>query len=471
MKINQNMAAVVANFRLIQTENRLAASMERLSSGYKINSAEDNPAGMAISNKMRAQIDALDQAEANAADGISVLQIADGALNETESMLQRMRELCVQAANGTNSLDDRKAIQKEIDELEKEVARIASDTEYNTKTLLDGSSDVRSYADHATRLYISDTVTPQNYTVEVTQPSQPAATAFPDMTSTTPIGVGGVISVNDVTVDVSANMTYAELYTSLRDAAEQGGCYLQENGTLSTIRTGSAAEMKVTASNEALANVFAGANTVVYDLEQEEFIVYSGAGKDAEVNLGAGFPSTATYSSQGDRIKITDLNGFSMDFLAESGYGGVDETSGDVRTIEIEVTDIGSMTIQIGANQYQTMDIRIPEISAKSLYLDTIDVTIKNGPEEAMVTLDEAIAKVSEVRSRIGAFQNRLEYATSSLATTQENMTAAYSQLLDTDMAEEMTEYTQQNVLDQAAISVLSQANDIPQQVLSLLQR
>ncbi len=462
MKINQNMAAVVANFRLLTTENRLAASMERLSSGYKINSAGDNPAGIAISNKMRAQIDALDQAEANAADGVSVLQIADGALNETTSMIQRMRELCVQAANGTNSLDDRKAIQKEIDELEKEVDRIASDTEYNTKTLLDGSSDVRSYSDHATRLYVSDTVTPGIYSMEIIQPSEPAIAILPDMTAATQIGAGGVLSVNDVTVDVSANMTYADLYASLRDAAELGGCYLQGNGTLSTIRTGSAAELKVAASNEALARIFSKGGPVVYDLEQKEFVVFSGAGKDAEVKLGDGYPSTATYSSKGDKIKVTDLNGFSIDFLAEAGYKG---------KLDIEVTDIGSMTIQIGANQYQTMDIRIPEISAESLYLDTIDVTVKNGSEEAMVVLDEALAKVSEVRSRIGAFQNRLEYATSSLAATHENMTAAYSQILDTDMAEEMTEYTQQNVLDQAAISVLSQANDIPQQVLSLLQR
>jgi flagellin len=139
-------------------------------------------------------------------------------------------------------------------------------------------------------------------------------------------------------------------------------------------------------------------------------------------------------------------------------------------TIELEVTDIGGMTIQVGANQYQTMDIRIPETSSESLYLDTINVVEYQGPENAMVTLDEAIATLNETRSRIGAFQNRLEYASNSLAETTEDMTSAYSTLLDTDMAEEMTTYTQANVLEQASISVLSQANDIPQTVLSLLQ-
>ena len=138
MKINRNMSAVITNKQLLRTENKLSKSMERLSSGYKINRAGDNPAGMAISNKMKAQIDALDQAESNASDGESVLRIADGALNEVSSILQRIRELSVQAANGTNSYSDRKSMQDEIDKLTEEVDRISSDTEYNTKTLLDG---------------------------------------------------------------------------------------------------------------------------------------------------------------------------------------------------------------------------------------------------------------------------------------------------------------------------------------------
>ena len=167
MHINRNMSAVITNRQLLRTENKLTASMERLSSGLKINHASDNPAGVAISNKMKAQIDALDQAEANAADGVSVLQIADGALHEVSSILQRMRELSVQAANGTNSYDDRAVIQAEIDELQKEIDRISADTEYNTKNLLDGSSDVRVYADEASRFYVTETVDPGTYMVNI----------------------------------------------------------------------------------------------------------------------------------------------------------------------------------------------------------------------------------------------------------------------------------------------------------------
>ena len=134
------------------------------------------------------------------------------------------------------------------------------------------------------------------------------------------------------------------------------------------------------------------------------------------------------------------------------------------------MTEIGALSIQLGANQYQDMDVRIPEVSSKSLYLDTINVMAEGGTDKALVTMDKAIAKLSSIRSGIGAYTNRLEYAQASLAESQEDVTSAYSGLMDTDMAEEMTEYTQRNVLEQAAISVLSQANDLPQQVLSLLQ-
>lgn len=138
--------------------------------------------------------------------------------------------------------------------------------------------------------------------------------------------------------------------------------------------------------------------------------------------------------------------------------------------VNVKVTDIGAMTIQMGANQYQDMDIRIPAVSAKSLYLDKVDVTVSGGADRALGTLDKAIDRLNDVRARIGAFTNRLEYAERSLDAAGEDMTSAYSNILDTDMAGEMVEYTQQNVLEQASISVLAQANDLPQQVLSLLQ-
>jgi flagellin len=198
------------------------------------------------------------------------------------------------------------------------------------------------------------------------------------------------------------------------------------------------------------------------------------SGEDAKVSFPtdsdvSGFSSSATVRADGNRITVTDFNGFSIDFLLDSDF---DTTTPDAvnGNFKLEVTDIGAMTIQTGGNQYQTMNISIPEVSADTLYLDTVDVTVSGGGDRAIATLDDAMARLSEVRSRIGAFQNRLEYAQTSLAESQEDMTSAYSGLMDTDMATEMVEYTQQNVLEQAATSVLSQANDIPQMVLSMLQ-
>ena len=164
------------------------------------------------------------------------------------------------------------------------------------------------------------------------------------------------------------------------------------------------------------------------------------------------------------------VGGYRFIVVEKAGTTALMDYDKSVFEVEIDVTDIGSLTIQVGANEYQTMDVRIDEISAYTLYLDTVDIAIENGADRAMGTLDEAIAKVSAARSRIGAFQNRLEYAETSLESSVENITAAYSGLLDTDMAEEMSEYTQQNILNQAAISVLSQANELPQQILSMLQ-
>lgn len=483
MKINRNMSAVTTNRQLLRTENKLSLSMERLSSGYKINKAGDNPAGMAISHKMRAQINGLDQAESNADDGQSVLRIADGALNEVSNMLQRMRELSVQAANGTNSYSDRQSIQDEIDQLTQEVDRISKNTEYNEKTLLDGSANTRvyvtgahadgtSYSRSATRLDVSEQVLPGDYKITVTDLATPA-TSLLDMSAA---NTEGKIDINGVSVEYKPGMDMETFYQNLRDAAEQAGYTVKaaedadNNLTgafeISSNNKGSAEELKITVSEKLAEDIGMNADlSAKQDAETKSWSVLT-SGLDAKISItgDSGFADSATYSAQGNRIKITDNGGFSMDFLL-----GEDAEAGD--TLTFDVTDIGAMSIQIGANQYQDMDVRIPEVSAESLYLETVDVAVEGGADKALVTLDEAIAKLGSVRSGIGAYTNRLEYATASLAETQEDMTTAYSGIMDTDMAEEMTEYTQQNVLEQAAMSVLSQANDLPQQVLSLLQK
>ena len=231
MKINANMSALITNKQLLRIENNMTASMERLSSGLKLNHAKDNPAGMAISKKMRTQIAGLDRASENASDGISAIHIADGALNETSSILQRMRELSVQAANDTNNLEDRRAIQQEIDSLKEEVTRISKNTEYNELPLLDGSLDARVYAKNVSRISISDAVTAGNYKLTVDTAAKKAQTAGAaaalDLNdATTEIGVEGTVSVNGYSVAIEASDTSAEVYEKLREAAEIGSTSL-----------------------------------------------------------------------------------------------------------------------------------------------------------------------------------------------------------------------------------------------------
>lgn len=560
MQINRNMSAVIANNQLLGIEGKLSASIERLSSGLKINRASDNPAGMAISNKMKAQIDALDQAEANAADGISVVQIADGALSEVSSILQRMRELSVQAATGTNSYNDRVSMQDEIAELRKEVDRISSDTEYNTKKLLDGSSDVRIYGENGSRFQVSDAVEAQIYSVNVESMGAQATVVLDYEVPQE----SGLITINGVSAEVTAGIDKESYLESIRNAAAEAGCsvkisddntkleivsdYYGYDETISCTITSKLAETLGVGANadstyvinestfrfpaedipqdgciiihdkkinvtqgmtadeyfekiqiaakelgfDASIDQATGELVVKADIGKTEFSFsnaiadawnvtadYNGeyqidtTGKDAVVKIpenvkAAGFTGTTSVECDGNRVLITDNNGFSIDFLLNENYQPVaDAENGN---FEIEVTDIGTLTIQIGANEYQTMDVKISEISAETLYLDQVDVAVAKGADRAMNILDEAIASVSATRSRIGAFQNRLEYAQTSLASSVENITEAYSALIDTDMAEEMTEYTQQNILNQAAISVLSQANELPQQILSMLQ-
>ena len=468
------MSAVVANNQLLGIEERLSASIERLSSGLKINRASDNPAGMAISNKMKAQIDALDQAEANAADGISVVQIADGALNEVSSILQRIRELSVQAANGLTSFNDRQSMQDEVAELVKEVDRISADTEYNTKNLLDGSSNVRIYGEGGSRYQVTDSVIARKYMLNV---EAAATSATVELNYDAPTA-DGTISINGVLATVTAGMSKEEYLETVRQAAHEAGCSVEIDTTgmqdkmfIVSDYFGYEEDITVTMTEElALAEGF-DANAV-YSAEEKVYKAHV-TGSDAVVTVptdltSCGFTTTTTVECTGNRIVVTDNDGFSIDFLLDEGYNkAADATNGN---FEIDVTDIGSLTIQIGANEHQTMDVRIDEISAHTLYLDSVDIAVSGGANRALDALDSAIARVSAARSRIGAFQNRLEYAEKSLSASVENITTAYSGLLDTDMAEEMTEYTQQNILNQAAISVLSQANELPQQILSMLQ-
>ena len=453
MKINNNISAVITNQQLLRTEDNLAASMERLSSGFKINHSKDDPSGMAISNKMKAQIDGLSQASQNASDGSSVLETADGALNEVHSMLQRMRELAVQAANDTNSQSDRESIQAEISNLKSEIDRISSTTEFNTKLLLDGSVGARCYADNVSRIQTSEEVKAGPYKFNVTTAAKQAELGI---SIPAQIQHDGVVDINGSKAYLKAKMTYNEAYEAIRDAAEKGEAVIksESDGTkMYSQEYGVNAFLKMTVSNNDLATEL-GLSASASDY-----------GEDAVINAnyktnGTQFGSTSTYSLDGNKITFTDVGGFKMSMLMDPG------TTGD---ISLEVTDIGPMDLQIGSNEGQQMRVIIPPTDTQNLYIDSMDVTTVNGASKAIAQADNAIAYISETRSALGAYTNRLDYAVKSLDQTSENMESAISRLKDVDMALEMTQYTRYNVLTQAATSALSQANELPQMALQLL--
>ena len=391
LKINYNISAMIANNSLKVADNKLGTSLERLSSGYKINHAKDNAAGLAIARRMNAQVRGLKVAEQDAKDGESVVEIADGALAEVHDMLQRMNELAVKAANGTASDSDREIIQDEIVQLQEEITRIGETTEYNSQKLFDGIFDLKGYCLNNNDIkvnYYSDEVNTGKYTV----------------------GVEGV--------------TFDELGNVVRNDGIKA--------TVTRTDVDPDQEIPVTVSGTAEQLILTG---------QDGF----------EIRLGV----SAYVTSAEVEGKMT--------------YSFGDDLTGD-KALNLDITGIGSMTLQIGANEGQTIDLRIPQLSLLNLGVNKTNVSTYDGANRAIDEVANAIATVSEMRSRLGAYQNRLVHTENNLATSQENVTAAYSRIMDTDMAEEMTDYTNLQVITQAATSILAQANERPSQVLQLLQ-
>ena len=376
MKINYNVSAVVANAALTVNEKKFNVSTERLSTGYKVNHAKENPSGIAIAKRMNAQLKGLSQSKDNASTAVSVVSTAEGALTEIQSMIQRMNELSVQAATGTKTDSDRESIQAEIKELKEEIERMKNDTEFNGKKLLNGDCDLKGYADAKgiKVSYYSDETPVANYKFSLVNPI--------------PLDQDGNVDLKDGSV------------TLLQDGSENA------------------------------------------------------------------FPKDAKITYDGDKVTVTAANEFEITFKVDKN---VTTTSQD-GSISLDITGIGAMRVQIGANEGQVLAIRIPEGSLDTLGLSDIDISTQEGAQRAIELSKQANAYISSVRSRIGAYENRLEHTQSSLGVTEENVTSAFSRIMDTDMAEEMTEYANQQVLNQAGISVLTQANQRPAEVLQLLQ-
>lgn len=470
MRINYNAPAMRAHNALNIADNRVAASLQKLSSGYKVNSAKDNPSGYAIGRRMNTQITGVGVGRQNANTGISIIETADGALTEVHEMLQRMNELAVKGETGTLTTTDRMMLNQELQQLKTEVSRIAKDTEFNGQTLLDGSFDLKGYVknDMAIKVgYYSDEVLDKEYIID-------SLTVFYDEK--------GKIDLDQTKASFVPGTNFPK-GVEISSVGENSVTITDTKGFEMTLDIDRYA---VRSSDPDVVVLSNGEELPTGDYTIDLQLAYDAKGMidaaNSTVNLtGADFPAGATPVFDGNIIKITDADGFEMNIrVPETGVANTTENKTvnisykedevSYTGVKIDVTGIGSMDTQIGANEGQVLDIRIPTISLQRLGITGAEVTTEEKSADANVAIKGAIAYVSDVRSRLGAYQNRLEHTVSSLDITNENMTASYSRIMDVDVSEEMTYYTSQTVVEQAAISMLAQANERPSQVLQLLQ-
>ena len=454
MRINHNIAALNTYRQLSANNVNGGKSLEKLSSGLRINRAGDDAAGLAISEKMRGQIRGLDQASRNAQDGISLIQTAEGGLNETHSILQRMRELAVQSSNDTNTATDRAEIQKEIDQLATEITRISSDTEFNTKKLLNGDMGKTAQAGAGAAVYTSleangADLTSGSYSLNMVDSGADTFTVTSGSTAVTAATIA-----NDITVHAGAQIKYGSytLNVTNHDGTDADFELIGPDGTR-TVKTGLAdnAALEIGGIDFAFntENV-TGNGTVRFDLTSNGLeIDLSG---DKTVNNSA----IAAYDGS-----TLNVGGFEFTVLTNHGADG--------NAKAINVID-KAVKFHIGANQDQNTSLAINNMSAAALGVDALVVTTQTGANAAITTIDDALVKVSSERAKLGAMQNRLEHTVNNVGTTSENLTAAESRVRDVDMAKEMMEYTKNNILSQAATAMLAQANQAPQGVLQLLR-
>lgn len=692
MRINHNISALQSLHQLARTNSKLDKTLERLSSGLRINHAADDAAGLAISQKMDTQVRGLEQANRNAMDGISLIQTAEGALNEVHSMLQRIRELSIQVSNGTYDATDRKNVQDEVSQLQDEITRISENIEFNEIKLLNGDIDRRAFStdkDIADIVSMSDTVEAGDYSFEVTQTASMTKDTGGSVSlfdGTGKATVEGTLNINGEQVDIEIGDSSEEVFSKIRDLCdtvsvdvtvasgspfgngEQLSLKMREYGPETLDITGDTAllaslgldadhfnpnsevvyhtttsftlpisgisapgtgevlingmsvsitngddmddvlgslraadipgvefgldgsgqievfstkpvtveaasgstedgdaesalsSLVMDATTDALAttttksvgenaidtaagsigasdviirldgtnattvslsgvdlttsggiesvvgelnNAAPAGTTFAYDEISQKIVSYNTAGSkvtivpadntaitadvaaaDAlgfeeasyETKLGnkgrniqidptsiatSAFPENTTYSTDGQFITFRSSNSFELKL----------RSGGNVGNVTMNLLETGPLDLQIGANEGQFMEIRVQNLSPEALGIDKLNLSTSDGAQEAIGIVDNAINMISSVRSKLGAYQNRLEHTVANLDTASENMTSSLSRIQDADMAYEMAEYTQKNILSQAGTSMLAQANQRPQQILQLLQQ
>ena len=415
MVVQHNLTAMNSNRMLGVTTSTQAKSTEKLSSGYKINRAADDAAGLSISEKMRKQIRGLTQASSNAQDGISAVQTAEGALNEVQDMLQRMNELAVKAANGTNSEDDRNYIQDEVNQLIKEIDRVSTTTKFNETYLLKGDDTVKFTA----------------------TPTAGLATTLTDGSDTAQAEIEITIAANSYkTEGGKSDVTFSLMGKNFSVRLEE----TDDNKTLATKLAKAMNENKITDSN-------VGAFTASADDAGKITLTAAKNGVVADTTV---IKADAELTAKGTGVLTLDL------------HVGADSTSDN--QISVDIKQMSATVLGLKTGNSTTGDAT-----------GNLDTLLVNGKDDknaraAIDTIASALQEVSKQRSALGAAQNRLEHTISNLDNVVENTTSAESSIRDTDMATEMVKYSNNNILAQAGQAMLAQANQSNQGVLSLLQ-
>ena len=456
MVVQHNLQAMNANRMLNITTGSQSKSAEKLSSGYRINRAADDAAGLSISEKMRKQIRGLDQASTNAEDGVSAVQTAEGALTEVHSMLQRMNQLAVQSANGTNSETDRKAIQDEIDQLTKEIDRVSETTKFNETYLLkgDGTETVKETVkvEAAAGVDVKASYV-AGKGVEKVQKKQ--AVAFPTTWyakgSATALSSDELMNMLEVKGGKVALKDGVEIFKAAANTNNQFGAQLKDDKVGDT-------------DIDAVFEI--GSSKLSTSADDKNLV-------DA-ADLATHFN---TDGSMNKKLYAQNDAGNWVEVGAEQISKFVDVTPGkaEVQAGEKEVTKVVTkaleLNLHVGADSNDTnkINLKIDSMSSKNIGVDGLKVDTEENATNAIDTISAAIQKVSDQRSALGAVQNRLEHTIANLDNVVENTTSAESRIRDVDMAEEMVEYSKNNILAQAGQSMLAQANQATQGVLSLL--
>ena len=491
ISVNTNVSSLNAQRNLSASGSDLATSMERLSSGMRINSAKDDAAGLQISNRLTSQVNGLAVAQRNANDGISMAQTAEGAMNESTNILQRMRELALQSSNGSNSATDREALQKEVSALQTELTRISDTTSFGGQQLLDGSFGTKQFqvgANANETISVSlKNISASNIGVQsfdlagtaagLGEAGAAGATAAANGNgvtnggltlvgkdgANTPITNAAGASASTIANSINANQADTGITADARTQVELSG--LSNSGALSFSLNGSVISANPTSTTDMAAiadavNERAGETGVSAQVAETGNLILTDESGD-DINIEDFVDSTGAGTIVAKGVEYDGTVGATAITLTAGGAADSTSVAGSIRLSSTQAFSVTSGDVTLGA-----------DTAANVSALDTIgdvDLSTASGSQNALAVIDGAIAQIDSQRADLGAVQNRLDFTISNLSNISENVSASRSRIQDTDFATETAEMTKNQILQQAGTSILSQANQLPQTALSLL--